>query len=594
MFGGARIDGAVGRVITFVVCALLALAATDTAAAATGAAKQPQRRVVLLGLHQHGHPIRFASQVSNPASQHYRRFLSLPQFVRRFSPRTQVRRRVLGYLRSQPGVVRLQVSGDRSVILAVVTPRAGRRLFCARSPAPPDGGLCEPRAIRRFVGQISVGEVYQTGTVAAHGLRRLSTRTSSAAAQSCAAATAHGAFTPRQLSTAYGLDPLRSRGLNGSGVRVATLSSQEVETSGFRTWARCFGLRSPAVRQVAMPGASANTGTAPEETVLDIEALASLAPRLQRITPIFVPLDQSFTNSFLLFMFGALDPGRQGGKLPNILSISDGVCESRFTRNQLQLGERLLAETAALGITTLSASGDLGFQGCFINRPGTLFPASSPFTTGVGGTTLALTPTDQIRSQVVWSTFGKDRQGVGAGGGPSKVWRRPGFQRGPGIGPQLQRGSATRLVPDIAAMASFTPGLAVFDKDGGGWGIGGGTSAATPLEAAIVALVLQQERRAGRPPLGSLPPLLYRLARGTGYHAIFSDITRGTSSHHPKSAAGRSPAGGAAQPGYDLATGLGSLNAEAFASAVAAQPTGRSETAKRAALRVAARPGSRK
>ena len=70
--------------------------------------------------------------------------------------------------------------------------------------------------------------------------------------------------------------------------------------------------------------------------MLDIEALASLAPGLQRITPIFVPLDQSFTNSFLLFMFGALDPSRQGGRLPDILSISDGVCESRFTRDQLR------------------------------------------------------------------------------------------------------------------------------------------------------------------------------------------------------------------------------------------------------------------
>ena len=104
-------------------------------------------------------------------------------------------------------------------------------------------------------------------------------------------------------------------------------------------------------------------------------------------------------------------------------------------------------------------------------------------------------------------------------------------------------------------MASFKPGLAVYDKDGGGWGLGGGTSAATPLEAAIVALVLQQERNAGRPRLGSLPPLLYSLARGPRYRSIFYDITKGTSSRHPSSAVGRTPAGGAAQPGYDLATG---------------------------------------
>jgi subtilase family serine protease len=126
-------------------------------------------------------------------------------------------------------------------------------------------------------------------------------------------------------------------------------------------------------------------------------------------------------------------------------------------------------------------------------------------------------------------------------------------------------------VPDIGAMASFTPGIVTYNRENGGWGIGGGTSAATPLEAAIVAMVLQQERRAHRPRLGSLDPLFYTLARGPSYHSIFFDITLGTSSRRPRSALGRSPAGGAAQPGYDLATGLGSLNASAFANAVDAR-----------------------
>ncbi len=558
------------RVAT-VPCAMLAVAATAAATAAAAAPARastpPQRRAVLLALAQRGNPSRFATQVSNPASPLYRRFLTLRQYNQRYAAGSADRGRVVRYLRSQSGVTSVQVSGDRSVILAVVTPRAGRRLFCAKDPSQPTHGVCKPRAIRRLVRQISVGEVYQLNG----GSQRGSVRSAAAAtAQSCAAATRNGEFTPQQLSTAYGVDALRARRLSGAGVRVDTLSSQEVDTTGFQTWGRCFHLRAPVVRQFAMPGASHDTATAPEETVLDIEALASLAPGLQRITPIFVPLDQSFTNSFLLFMFGALDPTRQGGRLPDILSISDGVCESRFTRDQLALGQRWLAEAAALGITTLAASGDLGFQGCFINRPGSLFPSSSPFTTSVGGTSLKLTPGHHIASQVVWSTFATDPdQGVGTGGGPSNVWLRPGFQRAPGIGPALQRGKPMRLAPDIAAMASFTPGLAVFDKDGGGWGIGGGTSAATPLEAAIVALVLQQERKAGRPRLGSLPPLLYRLARTPSYRSIFFDITSGTSSRRPTSGLGKSPAGGAAQPGYDLATGLGSLNAGAFARAVA-------------------------
>jgi kumamolisin len=520
--------------------------------------------VFLLGLRQRGKPAQFARQVSNPTSNRYRRFLSLRGYRKRFSATRADRRAVRRYLAAKAGVKRVELSSDRSVVLVVLTPRAGRRLFCVSGAAPPTR-LCTPRALRKAVRQISGGEVYQLGSNSGQ-------RGQAADAQGCADAIKTGAFTPNQLSTAYGVDALRARGLDGSGVRVATLSSQEVDASGFRTWAQCFGLPAPAVRQFAMPGATTDTGSAPEETVLDVEALASLAPGLQRITPIYVPLDQSFSHSFVLFMFGALDPARQGGRLPHILSISDGVCESRFTDDQLELGGRLLAQAAALGITTLAASGDLGFRGCFINRPGALFPASSPFTTSVGGTDLTLTSGDQIAEQVVWSTFATEpQQGVGSGGGPSNVWKRPGFQRAPGVGPQLQKGKRTRLSPDVASMASFTPGLVTFDKDGGGWGIGGGTSAATPLTAAIVALVLEQERAAGRPLLGSLPPLLYELARGPGYSTVFSDITVGSSSRKPSSAVGKSPAGGAAQPGYDLATGLGSLKATAFAEAVAAQ-----------------------
>jgi hypothetical protein len=88
----------------------------------------------------------------------------------------------------------------------------------------------------------------------------------------------------------------------------------------------------------------------------------------------------------------------------------------------------------------------------------------------------------------------------------------------------------------------------------------------------MVALAVEQERKAGRPRLGSLPPLLYQLARGPNYSSIFFDVTKGTSSRRPHSAAGQAPAGGAAQAGYDLATGLGSLNAVAFADAVASHP----------------------
>jgi kumamolisin len=319
-----------------------------------------------------------------------------------------------------------------------------------------------------------------------------------------------------------------------------------------------------------MPSATLETSTDPDETYLDVEALAVAAPNLERTTAVFVPLDLSFPFSFDLFLYGALDPERLGGALPTVLSISDGECEPEFNGAQRRIAQHFLAAAAALGLTSVAASGDLGFLGCQEKTQAAGYPASSRWVTGVGGTDLTLDAQNRIANQTVWSTFG-DGSGdtTGSGGGPSVDFGRPPWQTGPGIDAAIQPTGSDRLTPDVASMASFTPGIAV-NGGAGGWTGGGGTSAATPLVAAMLALIAQQERAAGRPPLGSVNPLLYELARGSGYGTIFADVVEGTSSPRPDTPLGKSPAGGAAQPGYDLATGLGQPRGPALADAVAA------------------------
>jgi subtilase family serine protease len=553
---------------------VLALLACGPVAVAQAAPTPVQRRVVLLGLRAQAGLAAFARQVSRPSSSRYRQFATLPQLRRRFGARPADRRRVLRYLRRRSGVTKVELSSTKTVVLAAMTATAARQTFCARGPGPPERGLCVPRPLRRIVRQISAGERYELGNPSSGSSASARPRTAAQGTpRGCPDAVATGGFTPNQLATAFGVDPLHARGLDGSGIRVDTLAAQIPRGIGLSTWARCFGMRRPPVHAVAMPSGVPTTSDPSTEEALDIEGLASLAPGLERITPIFVPLDQGFAHSFALFMFGALDPARHGGQLPDVLSISDGVCEREFSPDQLRLGQRMLREAAALGITALAAAGDLGFLGCDSGGPGANFPGTSRFVTDVGGTQLTLDAGNRLSSQVVWSTYATDgKDGVGTGGGPSGAFGRPHFQQGPGIGPGLQTGKPTRLGPDLASMASFTPGLATFDGGQGGWGTDGGTSAATPLTAAIVALVGQQERQAGRPALGSLPPLLYRIARGPAYGAAFSDVTVGTSARKPDSPVGRTPRGGAAQPGYDLATGLGSLNGAGFAAAVAGLP----------------------
>lgn len=546
---------------------LVVLPATTNVAGAQG--KQEVRRVVMLGLARAENPLAsFVQSVSEPGSSGYGHYLTLGQLRARFAAKPAVRRRALGFLRRDPGVRSARLDTTGTVVLATMTAPAGRRLFCARGMRPPRRGLCRPARLRHAVTEVVAGETYKVGKPARRPARASAGRTGTP--QGCKAALDSGTFTPNQLATAYEVDPLHAAGLDGRGIRVDTLSSAMVAPGEIRAWAKCFGLPAPSFHQFAMPSAGLETSTAPEETYLDAEALATLAPRLDRITAVYVPLDSSFQSAFPLFMLGALDPGRQGGRLPDLLSISDGVCESQLSAADRRLGQHLLRAAAALGITALAASGDLGFLGCQEKAKGASWPASSRYVTAVGGTALTLGAQNQLLSQVVWSTFGTEGEGngTGSGGGPSIAWPRPTWQQAPGIAPPLQPQGTTRLTPDVASMGSFTPGLATLGG-GEGWGPGGGTSAATPLTAAILALALQQERLAGRPAFGALNSLLYEIARGPSYGLVFSDVVQGTSSPQPKTPLGQSPAGGAAQPGFDLATGLGSLRAAAFAAAVA-------------------------
>jgi hypothetical protein len=107
-----------------------------------------------------------------------------------------------------------------------------------------------------------------------------------------------------------------------------------------------------------------------------------------------------------------------------------------------------------------------------------------------------------------------------------------------------------RDVPDVAATASTHDGYLVLMN--GSLLAAGGTSAATPAWAGIMALIVQ---RAGSPQ-GNANPNLYALARlqSSGGAAVFHDITAGNNSVP-------GVPGFSAGPGYDEATGLGSPDA---------------------------------
>src|SRR6185437_11343445 len=138
------------------------------------------------------------------------------------------------------------------------------------------------------------------------------------------------------------------------------------------------------------------------------------------------------------------------------------------------------------------------------------------------------------------------------GGGISKRWPMPSWQRAPGVPGALSSGSpcanATgncREVPDVSAAASPYNGYVVYY--GGAWTVFGGTSAAAPLWGALTALV--DEGCSAR--VGFLNPALYGAANA-GVIAV-NDVTQGNNDAHPRVNLGKYAAGS----GYDMASGLG-------------------------------------
>jgi subtilase family serine protease len=130
------------------------------------------------------------------------------------------------------------------------------------------------------------------------------------------------------------------------------------------------------------------------------------------------------------------------------------------------LDAQFFTHTAA--INTFVASGDSGNTGASPD-----YPSTSLHVIGVGGTHLVKSTAARGWTETVWS---------GAGSSCSKVLAKPAFQS---VVPTAA--CTRRAASDVAAVADPNTGVAVFNAGSGGWIVVGGTSAASPLVAAIYA-----------------------------------------------------------------------------------------------------------
>ena len=261
-----------------------------------------------------------------------------------------------------------------------------------------------------------------------------------------------------------------------------------------------------------LPGVDPN---ADGEVMLDIEVAGAVAPKAK----IAVYFALNTDNGFLAAVNTAL---HDSVRKPSVISISWGSTEELNTPQALRAFNLVLEDAAALGVTVCCSSGDDGSSDIRKpserdGKPHVDFPASSPFALACGGTMLLGSGT-AIASEVVWN-----QGNGGTGGGVSNFFARPRYQAKAKV-PKSPKGKVGRGVPDVAGDADPNTGYQV-RLVGGKKEVIGGTSAVSPLWAGLIALVNQKLAKLGKPAVGFVNPVLFKVHPASG---VFHDIVTGT------------------------------------------------------------------
>jgi kumamolisin len=530
-----------------------------------------------------------AKSASNPASDSYGKYPSLSKLQSKFGATSSVRNGVKNAFKSQGitatiDVTHLRASATISIgkaqkmfgtKWAVYHTSTGNQLVAlpVNTPKLPKGmkGNVDVVAGMRLIvnhaaaSSVDGGTPTRTGTVGPSCL---------ATTYPAALASSEGLL-PNQILAAYGIAPLQGGGLRGQGARVAIVGEAPTPSSDVTQFRNCFGAQGTSLK------IHNGSGIQPIlESSLDAMVVSMVAPQLDRFDLWVDPIDENSDDAnvvgFLKLVAAPLQATVNGAPLPHVVSVSYGECESKVSpySESRTLVERELAAAAALGITVVVAAGDTGSSACARGvkpskltssdkKPQVSWPASSPYVLAVGGTNLTLNSDNSIASTGPWNDTAYPAPftaTAGGGGGQSTFESRPWWQPA-----QSFANSSKRMVPDVAAFADESPGYAVVCSSGvkgcpkapqQGITFVGGTSAATPLVAGMIALWNQQAKQQGLPRPGFVPPKLYATAKSSP--GAFVDITEGTNALFGGSCC-------PARPGYDLATGLGSPMADQLA-----------------------------
>ena len=541
----------------------------------------------------------YAAGVSDPASPDYRQYLSVSQFAQRFGADPSAITDVRSSLRAHglgPGAVSpngLSVTVDAtasrlgqafSTLFRRLTLRDGRPTYANASAPELDAKIAGD--VQAIVGlddlaspqplDLQRARAISHGGTTAHAVEHASSAVTpcTTAASAAAAPDNGGAHTIDQIASAYDFNGLYAAGDEGAGTTVAVYELEGNFPADITAYQSCFGTDAsvsydPVDGGGGRPNANNEDGL---ETELDIENLIGLAPKVN-----VVVYQGPNTAQGGLATYEAII----SADTAKVIQTSWGECEPDLGNATARAEATVFAEAAVQGQTVVAAAGDSGAQDCYgdatAQDTATTVddPASQPFVTGVGGTTLSST---SPRSETVWNDGAASlvTGGGAGGGGDSSFWTMPGYQSSApsSLGVINSQSSSSdcpasgtycREVPDVSADAAIDTGYLVYwdgngeNSDSNAWISVAGTSAAAPVWAALFALA--DEESTCSTPIGFANPGLYSAA-ASNYAGDFYDVTSGNNDLLGASGSYT------ASTGYDQASGLGTPIASTLAPAL--------------------------
>jgi kumamolisin len=334
-------------------------------------------------------------------------------------------------------------------------------------------------------------------------------------------------YFPQDLIAAYNAGSVAQTGTGQTIAIVIDALPNRADLDTF--WVGC-GVNQTQDRMQFISLASNLPAPQGEET-LDAEWASSIAPGATvRVYATGSLSDSSLNRAYArIVQDAATIPGLRQ------VSLSYGADEVAYPSSYLRSQSQYFAAMASAGISVFVSSGDSGNRSYSNSNTVTVsYPASDPYVTSVGGTTLTLNTSATITSETVWN---------GSGGGISTVFAKPSWQT---------VSYAKRTVPDLCAAADPRTGaLVVLNAKLYQYG---GTSWSAPMMAGFCARINQARASAGLGPVGLFASKIYSLP------SCFRDITSGSNGY-------------SASYGYDLCTGMGSPNVASLLAALTGTST---------------------